>query len=162
MKIIMSMSMSTSILLTQIKHPLSMGLILLIQTIMISLMSGMITYSFWFSYILLIVFLGGMLILFIYVTSLASNEMFYMSTKIMLTMTAMIILFKIMLNNTEPFMQNTESMTFISTNNTEMLSKLYNQPTKIITVILASYLFLTLITVVKITNLHKGPLRQMN
>nr|WGO58169.1 NADH dehydrogenase subunit 6 [Scalida pyrrhocephala] len=162
MKIIMSISMSTSILLTQIKHPLSMGLILLTQTIMISLMSGMITYSFWFSYILLIVFLGGMLILFIYVTSLASNEMFYMSIKTTMIMLILITMAMFMFYNTEPFMQNTESATFITMNNTEILSKLYNQPTKVITVILASYLFLTLITVVKITNLHKGPLRQMN
>nr|YP_010946970.1 NADH dehydrogenase subunit 6 [Sigmella normalis]WGO57727.1 NADH dehydrogenase subunit 6 [Sigmella normalis] len=160
---IMSTSLSTSLLFTQIKHPLSMGLTLLIQTILISLMSGMITQSFWFSYILLIVFLGGMLILFIYVTSLASNEMFFMSTKMLLTMMITTITLMILLKNIEPFMQNTESMNFFPmNNNNETLTKLYNQPTKTITVILASYLFLTLITVVKITNLHKGPLRQMN
>nr|YP_010946944.1 NADH dehydrogenase subunit 6 [Sigmella digitalis]WGO57701.1 NADH dehydrogenase subunit 6 [Sigmella digitalis] len=158
----MSISISTSFLFTQIKHPLSMGLILLIQTILISLMSGMITQSFWFSYILLIVFLGGMLILFIYVTSLASNEMFFMSTKMLIMMIIMTSMMILLLKNIKPFMQNTESMNFFPMNNAEMLMKLYNQPTKTITVILASYLFLTLITVVKITNLHKGPLRQMH
>ena len=50
-----------------------MGLTLLIQTILVSIISGLITKTFWFSYILFLVFLGGILVLFIYVTSLASN-----------------------------------------------------------------------------------------
>jgi hypothetical protein len=38
--------------------------------------------------------------------------------------------------------------------------KLYNQPNGIITILIALYLFITLIVVVKITNISKDPLRQ--
>lgn len=39
------------------------------------------------------------------------------------------------------------------------LNKLYNFPTNILTILLINYLFLTLIAVVKITNIFEGPLR---
>jgi len=39
------------------------------------------------------------------------------------------------------------------------LNKLYNFPTNLITLLLINYLFLTLIVVVKITNIFYGPLR---
>nr|AVN67610.1 NADH dehydrogenase subunit 6 [Asiablatta kyotensis] len=161
----MSLSMLLSIMFTQINHPLAMGLILLIQTVMISIISGILSQTFWFSYVLFLIFLGGMLILFIYVTSLASNEMFFLSTKIM--MSSMFILmssFMILYLNKSPIIQNQEMLNFIMLNNPiyTSITKLYNQPTGIITILLASYLFLTLIAVVKIINIFKGPLRQMN
>nr|YP_003002161.1 NADH dehydrogenase subunit 6 [Blattella germanica]ACF19665.1 NADH dehydrogenase subunit 6 [Blattella germanica] len=165
--LIMLVTFSTilSMVFTQMNHPLAMGLILLIQTVLISLISGMLSQSFWFSYILFLIFLGGMLILFIYVTSLASNEMFFLSTKVIIfsimTMIILIILFSMnKLSNT----QNQEMINFLMLKNPliNSLTKLYNQPTGIITILLASYLFLTLIAVVKITNIFMGPLRQMN
>nr|YP_010946528.1 NADH dehydrogenase subunit 6 [Pseudothyrsocera sinensis]WGO57246.1 NADH dehydrogenase subunit 6 [Pseudothyrsocera sinensis] len=164
---IMLMTMSTllSISFTQMNHPLAMGLILLIQTVLISLISGMLSQTFWFSYVLFLIFLGGMLILFIYVTSLASNEMFYLSMKMIISMTMMTFLLIItFLVVKSLILQNQEMYHFISMNNSliNSLMKLYNQPTGIITILLASYLFLTLIAVVKITNIFKGPLRQMN
>nr|YP_010946554.1 NADH dehydrogenase subunit 6 [Episymploce wulingensis]WGO57272.1 NADH dehydrogenase subunit 6 [Episymploce wulingensis] len=163
--VLMTMSTLLSISFTQMNHPLAMGLILLIQTVMISLISGMLSQTFWFSYVLFLIFLGGMLILFIYVTSLASNEMFFLSTKIIMSSTIMFMIFIIIFSMSKlSINQNQEMMYFLSTNNSliNSLTKLYNQPTGIITILLASYLFLTLIAVVKITNIFKGPLRQMN
>nr|WGO57922.1 NADH dehydrogenase subunit 6 [Episymploce forficula] len=164
---IMLMTMSTllSVTFTQMNHPLAMGLILLIQTVLISLISGMLSQSFWFSYVLFLIFLGGMLILFIYVTSLASNEMFFLSTKMIIFSTTMFLILIITFSNLKlSNIQNQEMITFLSMNNPliNSLTKLYNQPTGIITILLASYLFLTLIAVVKITNIFKGPLRQSN
>jgi NADH-ubiquinone oxidoreductase chain 6 len=46
----------------QIKHPLAIGIILLIQTIITCLIRGLINKRFWFQYILFIVFVGGMLV----------------------------------------------------------------------------------------------------
>nr|WGO57935.1 NADH dehydrogenase subunit 6 [Episymploce sundaica] len=164
---IMLLTMSTllSISFTQMNHPLAMGLILLVQTVLISMITGMLSQTFWFSYVLFLIFLGGMLILFIYVTSLASNEMFFLSTKMLMAMTMMMFLFIIMFYSLKmSITQNQEMMNFLSINSLLMnsLTKLYNQPTGVITILLASYLFLTLIAVVKITNIFKGPLRQMN
>nr|AVN67675.1 NADH dehydrogenase subunit 6 [Symploce macroptera] len=162
---LMSVSTLLSIMFTQMNHPLAMGLLLLIQTMMISLISGMLSQSFWFSYVLFLVFLGGMLVLFIYVTSLASNEMFMLSTKMIISsLFIMILSMMILMNSKLSIIQNQEMMGFWMMDNPlyNSLTKLYNQPTGSITVLLASYLFLTLIAVVKITNISKGPLRQMN
>nr|AVN67935.1 NADH dehydrogenase subunit 6 [Parcoblatta fulvescens] len=163
---LMSLSMLLSVYFTQMNHPLAMGLILLMQTIMISIISGMLSQSFWFSYVLFLIFLGGMLILFIYVTSLASNELFFLSTKMMMLSIPIIIMMSsiIMIMSKNMIIQNQETLNFLMMNNSLLNSimKLYNQSTGIITILLASYLFLTLIVVVKIINIFKGPLRHLN
>nr|URX53342.1 NADH dehydrogenase subunit 6 [Kalotermes approximatus] len=161
MKMMMAMSTLLSIMFTQMKHPLAMGMMLLMQTMLMCLISGLMHQSFWFQYILFMVFIGGMLVLFIYVTSLASNEMFSLSTKMMaMTMPAMLIMMTLKgwttLNNKE--MTNHEMM--MTNEVTTMTSKLFNQPNGTMTILAALYLFLTLIVVVKITNISSGPLRQ--
>lgn len=152
-----------AIIFTQINHPLSIGLIVLLQTIIISILRGFISQRFWFSYVLFLVFLGGILILFIYVTSLASNEIFYLSTKIsLLTLILLSILFTI--NEPNILVNNIEIITERIINNDiiNQLIKLYNRSTGRITIMLAIYLFLTLIAVVKITSVSRGPLRKLN
>jgi len=52
---------------------------LILQTLLVALISGLIIDRFWFSYILVLIFLGGILILFIYVAALASNEQINMN-----------------------------------------------------------------------------------
>nr|AVN67505.1 NADH dehydrogenase subunit 6 [Phoetalia pallida] len=159
-----SLSSLLSVMFTQMNHPLAMGMILLIQTTLISIITGMMAHSFWFSYILFLIFLGGMLVLFIYVASLASNELFSLSTNMMLTMSVSFLMIMWLLYLSYPNIQNQEIKEFLvmSSSTNLPLIKLYNQPTSIITILLALYLFLTLIAVVKITNIFKGPLRQMN
>lgn len=152
-----------------IKHPLAIGLILLIQTFFICLLSGFITKTFWFSYVLFLIFLGGILVLFIYVTSLASNEIFNFSLKL-LTFRFVnfgiiyLIIFFIDKNLIITYLINheTESLTQIRNllkENSLILNKLYNFPINLVTILLIIYLFLTLIAVVKITNVFEGPLR---
>nr|WJW73928.1 NADH dehydrogenase subunit 6 [Copestylum sp. ECU3] len=161
-----------SFIFSQMNHPLSMGLMLLIQTILICLITGLMTKSFWFSYILFLIFVGGMLILFIYVTSMASNEMFSLSMKTIILMTIlMTILFIYMLfmdkmtmmfnSMNNEMMSLTNNMSFIKENILN-LNKLYNYPTNMITIMLINYLLITLIATVKITKLFYGPLRSMN
>nr|QXG15710.1 NADH dehydrogenase subunit 6 [Polleniopsis mongolica] len=168
--ILMTLLIIFNFLFMNMKHPLAMGLILLIQTMLVTLTSGVTTKSFWFSYILFLVFLGGMLVLFIYVTSLASNEMFSLSIKLMLMcllifMMMMTILLFIDKNNLLQY-QNLEIKSIYNMNsylmeNSLSLNKLYNYPTNLLTILLMNYLLITLIAVVKITKLFKGPLRPM-
>ena len=152
-----------------IKHPLAIGLMLLLQTLLICLITSIFTKSFWFSYVLFLIFLGGILVLFIYVTSLASNEIFSFSIKILTIRliffsSNLLIFYFIDKNLIINFMQNNE--TFIITNinsflleNSLILNKLYNFPINLLTILLIIYLFLTLIAAVKITNIFEGPLR---
>ncbi|YP_009689510.1 NADH dehydrogenase subunit 6 (mitochondrion) [Anopheles cruzii] len=170
--IIMSTCLIMSFIFMQMSHPLSMGLMLLIQTFLTCLLTGIYVKTFWFSYILFLIFLGGMLILFIYVTSLSSNEMFNMSFSLSL-MSFMIFMFFMMiflfLDKTliEQFITNLEMEKILNFNNLineNMLSlnKMYNFPINMITLLLINYLFLTLLVTVKITKKFYGPLRPMN
>nr|UGB90515.1 NADH dehydrogenase subunit 6 [Leptomantella tonkinae] len=160
------MLLTLSIIFLFLNHPLSMGLILFLQTVLMCLISGLLSTNFWFSYILLLIYIGGMLVLFMYITSLASNEMFFYSNKmlILLLFTPLILITIYWLNSsfniyTFEYLENINTtMTFLHTS----LLKMYNQPVNKMTIMIAGYLFLTLIAVVKMININKGPLRQMN
>nr|YP_010701041.1 NADH dehydrogenase subunit 6 [Anopheles peditaeniatus]WCI21256.1 NADH dehydrogenase subunit 6 [Anopheles peditaeniatus] len=170
--IIMTICLIMSFIFMQMKHPLSMGLMLLIQTFLTCLLTGIYVKTFWFSYVLFLIFLGGMLILFIYVTSLSSNEMFSMSFSLtiisfIIFMFMMTIFFIMDKSLTEQFIMNMEMekismMNNLINENILSLNKMYNFPTNLITLLLINYLFLTLLVTVKITKKFYGPLRPMN
>nr|YP_009412735.1 NADH dehydrogenase subunit 6 [Anabropsis carnarius]ASK85606.1 NADH dehydrogenase subunit 6 [Anabropsis carnarius] len=171
--ILLTINMMIALIFTQLNHPLAMTLIILMQTLMICLLTGLISQSFWFSYILFLVFLGGMLVLFIYITSLASNEMFIIPTKFILSSLSILMIFILIsfmldsslinLNTINNDMNlSTNNSIYLSNESTMSLMKLYNNPTELITLMLVLYLFLTLIAIVKITNIFQGPLRQKN
>nr|YP_010564764.1 NADH dehydrogenase subunit 6 [Graptomyza semicircularia]UZA61167.1 NADH dehydrogenase subunit 6 [Graptomyza semicircularia] len=170
--ILYSSTIMFSFIFLQMNHPLTMGLLLLIQTIIICLITGLMTKSFWFSYILFLIFIGGMLILFIYVTALASNEMFSISMNMMIWT---VILFLTILiyflfidkltliyNSMNIEMTNINNINSYIQENSLNLNKLYNYPTNMITILLINYLLITLIATVKITKLFYGPIRSMN
>nr|WDE73772.1 NADH dehydrogenase subunit 6 [Stenopelmatus sp.] len=169
----MASNLMTAIIFTQLNHPLAMTLLILIQTMLICMVTGMISQSFWFSYILFLVFLGGMLVLFIYITALASNEMFNIPTKFLLITISIMMVFimifmlidksftSIMLMNSD-MITTIDNLNLLNNESTLSLTKLYNKPTDFITLLLVMYLFLTLIAIVTITNIFQGPLRQKN
>nr|YP_010022534.1 NADH dehydrogenase subunit 6 [Fannia scalaris]QOP39382.1 NADH dehydrogenase subunit 6 [Fannia scalaris] len=168
--IILSLMFICNFIFMNMKHPLAMGFTLLIQTTFVCLTSGLMTKTFWFSYILFLVFLGGMLVLFIYVTSLASNEMFSFSIKLLLMSITIFLLnnFNLFFIN-KNFLMNYSNMEIQSNFNMNSylmenylsLNKLYNYPTNLLTILLMNYLLITLIAVIKITKLFKGPIRTM-
>nr|URX54237.1 NADH dehydrogenase subunit 6 [Neotermes sp. 6 AB-2022a] len=160
MKMFLMTSTTMSAMFTQMNHPLAMGMMLLLQTMMMCLISGLMHQSFWFQYILFMVFVGGMLVLFIYVASLASNEMFSLSTKMVMMATAMIATMTMIKDQTTIDSKETELYTTTSNEIITMTSKLYNQPNGMMTILMALYLLMTLIVVVKVTNVSMGPLRQ--
>nr|YP_009350959.1 NADH dehydrogenase subunit 6 [Microcerotermes havilandi]AQP28180.1 NADH dehydrogenase subunit 6 [Microcerotermes havilandi] len=155
----MSMSTMTSLMFTQMKHPLAMGLMLLIQTTMVCLISGTMYKSFWFSYILFMIMIGGMLVLFMYMTSLASNEMFSPSNKML---TATLLILPVILY-TMPTVTNSKEMslhdTMMENDILTTTTVMYNQTMGVMTTLLVLYMLLTLIVVVNIINVSKGPLR---
>nr|YP_009351492.1 NADH dehydrogenase subunit 6 [Orthotermes depressifrons]AQP29729.1 NADH dehydrogenase subunit 6 [Orthotermes depressifrons] len=162
MKLLMSLSTLTGLMFTQMKHPMAMGLMLLIQTTMVCMISGTMYSSFWFSYILFMIMIGGMLVLFMYMTSLASNEMFSPSNKMLMTMLAMMPLLMYIMpsptNNKEMHTHETMMESEITTTTTVM----YNQMMGTMTTLLVMYMLMTLIVVVNIINVSSGPLRHTN
>nr|YP_010693798.1 NADH dehydrogenase subunit 6 [Photinus signaticollis]WCD24465.1 NADH dehydrogenase subunit 6 [Photinus signaticollis] len=147
------------------KHPMSMGLILLIQTTLISLTTSIFSLNSWFSYILFLTMVGGMLILFTYMNSIASNEMFKYNNS--LTMTLMILTFIMLIfmnydsliNNIKNF--NIDSSMFnMNAEFTLSLTKYLTIPLTLTWLMMIIYLLVTLIAVVKISMIKYGPLQQ--
>nr|WCR51097.1 NADH dehydrogenase subunit 6 [Meiligma sp. GTI-94] len=175
MKLFLSLlTMMLSFMMFFLNHPLSMGMMILIQTTLICLISGMLINTYWFSYILFLTFLGGLLVLFIYVSSIASNELFknnFFFMKMIMMSFFFIMIFSLLFFyklNWMNFYFNDEMNNFFNFNfffnneNKINLSKLYNNQTFLMMMMMIIYLFIALIAVVKITNIFFGPLRPSN
>nr|CDL72665.1 NADH dehydrogenase subunit 6 [Cherax sp. HG-2014a] len=163
---IFPITLSMAILFSTLTHPLSMGLTLLMQTILICILSGLFSTSFWFSYILFLIFLGGMLILFIYVSSLASNEAFKIHLKssllIILSLPlSFILIFLDPLFFPSKFFNSSLFLTLENKTNLIILSTspIYSSPSFPLTTLVILYLLLTLIVIVSIINISSSPLR---
>jgi hypothetical protein len=99
-----------------------------------------------------------MLVLFIYITRLASNEIFSPSNKILMTT---LILISALLY-TIPTVTNIKEINIHDTiieNEITTTTVIYNQIIGTITTLLVLYVLLTLIVVVNIINVTRGPLR---
>lgn len=160
------MIISLCILFTRLIHPLAIGLALLLQTILICCTTGLSNISFWFSYILFLIFLGGILVLFIYVTSLASNEMFKPSmisllviVIVSLSRTIFLLLDPIVLSQNNLIKIRSFIIDFHYCKDIELVNTIYNSTNMNMTIFMVFYLLLTLIVVVKITDRFFGPLR---
>nr|YP_009971848.1 NADH dehydrogenase subunit 6 [Olenecamptus bilobus]QNH68735.1 NADH dehydrogenase subunit 6 [Olenecamptus bilobus] len=147
-----------------LNHPLSLGLIIILQTILISFTTGLMAYNYWFSYIIFLIMIGGMLILFIYMTSVASNEKFKLSYKLIL-LTSFFLLFLSILIFMDFFFFNLNFIDNLINQNSYFnfklsLNKFINWPLNLNFYLMVIYLLITLIMIVKITNIKSGPLRQ--
>nr|APX40561.1 NADH dehydrogenase subunit 6 [Longitarsus cerinthes] len=162
---IMILMTINTILMLMLKHPLSCGMILLTQTILIALFTGMMSLNFWYSYILFLIMIGGMLILFIYMTSIASNEKFKFNKKFiylyMISMLILLITFFIdsYYTNLTINIIDMKNYSLILKNQISMM-KYFNYPNYYIMIMMMIYLFITLIAIVKITKFNYGALRQ--
>nr|AYW52114.1 NADH dehydrogenase subunit 6 [Cryptorhynchinae sp. 7 ACP-2013] len=156
-----------SIIFVFLNHPMSLGAMLLAQTILIALITGHFCLNFWFSYILFLIMIGGMLVMFMYMTSVASNEKFNLSINLILFSTIMMIIILLVTLTMDYFYPNIMSSLF---NNMQFnlmnkdlnltLNKLYNYPNFQMIIFLMNYLLITLIAVVKIVGKFTGTLRQ--
>nr|YP_009228466.1 NADH dehydrogenase subunit 6 [Gonista bicolor]ALF99727.1 NADH dehydrogenase subunit 6 [Gonista bicolor] len=168
---IMALSNMMNINFIKLNHPMSMMMFIIMQTFLVGLMTGMMMESFWLSYILLLTFLGGMMVLFIYITSIASNEMFKPKSMMLIIniILLMIILIILIIIDKMMFLDLIKNSETSNVNNninyhemTMSLDKLYNLPMSFTTMMMMIYLFLALVATVKITNINKGPIRKMN
>nr|QAU54266.1 NADH dehydrogenase subunit 6 [Cydnidae sp. ITV1034] len=153
-----SMLTSLSIVFLWLKHPLSMGLILICQTLIIASISGMMLSSFLFSYIIIIIMLSGALILFIYMASVASNEKFQSPVKLMKVFIIGMIMLIIMSENLS-YLQSSNNNLHMIKPEVMSLIKLFNTTSAYITLMMIMYLLLTMIVVSNVATVSEGPLR---
>nr|AFI23484.1 NADH dehydrogenase subunit 6 [Cimex lectularius] len=155
--IIMIIMMLISIYFIKSKHPLSMGITLIFQSICISMLTGMIS-SFLFSYIMMMIMLSGMLVLFMYMSNVASNEKFYMTSKNSL----LILLIPLLMMKQDSIMYNLHNYKTNSTMKYDIstsLSKLFSSEMVPLIMMMVLYLFFTMIVISSIVNIHEGPMR---
>nr|YP_010710194.1 NADH dehydrogenase subunit 6 [Macroscytus japonensis]WCS41494.1 NADH dehydrogenase subunit 6 [Macroscytus japonensis] len=148
---------SLSITFMWLKHPLSMGFILICQTLVISIISGMLLGSFLFSYIIMIIMLSGALVLFIYMASVASNEKFQTPVKLISIFLISMLVISTMEENLNNLQGSMSDATILP--ETMSLMKLFNNMSAYITIMMIMYLLLTMIVVTNISSITEGPLR---
>nr|YP_011010560.1 NADH dehydrogenase subunit 6 [Halovelia lannae]WPW47201.1 NADH dehydrogenase subunit 6 [Halovelia lannae] len=160
MKILMTMMLTLSTTIIMTKHPLSMGFMIIIQTMILSIIINLMMKYSWYSYILVLTMLGGMLILFMYMASIASNEMMKWSTKMFLIMIITFTL--IMLMKNKFIIMDYNNITIMENQQNMNLMKLFNTKSSMLTIMMAMYLLITMIYVIFITNTFEGPMRKKN
>nr|YP_010736907.1 NADH dehydrogenase subunit 6 [Pediopsoides anchorides]WEP24781.1 NADH dehydrogenase subunit 6 [Pediopsoides anchorides] len=155
--LLLKMMLLNSIILPIMKTPLSMGTTLIMQTIMATMLMNKMMLTAWFPMVTFLMMIGGMMVLFMYMSSIAANEKFKMN----LNMTIMLILMIII---TEEFLMENQinekqKMMYMEIQETYSMLKLYNKKSMMITMFLVMFLLLTMVSVSKIVLHHKGPLR---
>lgn len=133
-----------------------------LQTLCISFITGFIYKNFWFSYILFLIIIGGILVLFIYITRIASNEKFKISNFLLLLFIIMILILILPINEFISSILNKNYRTFIQFNfrTINFINKYLTYPNILLIRLLVIYLLITLIIVTKISNFKLGPFRQ--
>nr|YP_010164881.1 NADH dehydrogenase subunit 6 [Jesogammarus hinumensis]QRN71586.1 NADH dehydrogenase subunit 6 [Jesogammarus hinumensis] len=152
-----------SVLFVCTKMPLALASLVITQTMLISLSSFITFKTPWFSFILMMLFISGMMIIFVYVSSLASNEQTMMKTNYTpLFLVLAPFLLTLCAYNTSNNLNTTNITTLVEDqfNITALLNyKIYTNPIMTLTLTLIIYLLLALVVVVSITSNTKGPLR---
>nr|WRQ18144.1 NADH dehydrogenase subunit 6 [Anaceratagallia venosa] len=151
----LKMMILTSMVSIVMKTPMSMGMMLMMQTLLMIMMMNKMMTSSWFIMITFLMMIGGLLILFTYMSSIASNEKFKMNLKTyLLIMTLIPMMEELMMESQVLEKQN------LSKEKTESLSmsKMYSK-TMSMTMLMVIYLLLSMITIAKIVKHHEGPLR---
>nr|YP_010478239.1 NADH dehydrogenase subunit 6 [Nesophrosyne sp. 281 GMB-2012]UVI59683.1 NADH dehydrogenase subunit 6 [Nesophrosyne sp. 281 GMB-2012] len=139
-----------------LKTPMSMGIMLLVLTSTSTILMAHILTTAWIPMIMFLMFIGGLLILFMYMSSIASNEKF--STNILLTMIPIIAMTMPMEGVMVETMMD-ESLSSCMLIDGISMTKIYNKKTFIITIFMFMYLLMSMIVVTKIIKIFKGPLR---
>nr|YP_010478356.1 NADH dehydrogenase subunit 6 [Nesophrosyne sp. 242 GMB-2012]UVI59800.1 NADH dehydrogenase subunit 6 [Nesophrosyne sp. 242 GMB-2012] len=139
-----------------LKTPMSMGIMLLVLTSTSTILMAQILTTTWISMIMFLMFIGGLLILFMYMSSIASNEKF--TTNILLTIIPIIAMTMPVEGMMIEALMDENLLSYMSIDSISM-TKIYNKKTFIITIFMFMYLLMSMIVVTKIIKIFKGPLR---
>nr|QZL13465.1 NADH dehydrogenase subunit 6 [Pherusa bengalensis] len=132
--------------------PLALGLWILLMALTITLFMSILTSS-WLSMMIFLIYIGGMLIMFIYFSALIPNQhmpIMSMSASLFLNMLILSPLFSMM--NFTDLMNNNNSQFAV-------ITMPYSPLSIPILMLIVLILFLALVSVVKITSHSKAPMR---
>lgn len=151
-------------------HPISFIIILILVTFLISLKINFIIKS-WFPIILFLIIIGGLIVIFIYITRLTNNELFFFNFKLILIniikispLIILIIIIYIYINeqiytNIDLFNRSNLKFSYWDQNNINIIYKIfYNKST----IFIMLYLYYSIICIINICSNFKLPLRQLS
>nr|UFK32171.1 NADH dehydrogenase subunit 6 [Uniformus sp.] len=156
--IILKLMIMCSSSIFMFKNPMAMGLMLMFQTFLTIMLINLVSFTSWFSLITFLMMIGGLLILIMYMSSIAANEKFKMNINLMFILTILVIMFEDMLIETQ-ILENQEPLNNLSLKFS--MVKMFSKKS-ITTIMLVIYLLLTMISASKIVKVHMGPLRSFN
>nr|YP_010400287.1 NADH dehydrogenase subunit 6 [Purpura persica]UQS75986.1 NADH dehydrogenase subunit 6 [Purpura persica] len=158
--IVFSITFSSFLLLPFMSQPLSLGLVVMVSTLFMCLVSAM-TLSSWYGYILFLIYVGGLLVMFAYVAALSPNVLFGSGAPLILSIMSFPLFFVSLYNlklidlSVLNYSSEISSTQFLKTYGSEMVS-----PQMISILIgLAIILLINLVVVVKICYYTHASLR---
>lgn len=145
--------------LTLFYHPIIMGFLILIQVPLYRTYIFTILKTSWFSYIILITFLGGILILFIYIIRLLENDIISneITNKKLIVLFFFFIFFTLILkiDNLKFFNDETTWIFFKLNPNIIFIFFIFRTSYIKISLFIILYLFFTIISILKIITAQK-------
>nr|YP_010180053.1 NADH dehydrogenase subunit 6 [Anisopteromalus calandrae]QUX32899.1 NADH dehydrogenase subunit 6 [Anisopteromalus calandrae] len=153
-------------------HPLLLSLLLFLFISLSVINMGMSNNTHWFSYIIFLIMIGGMMIIFLYFTSFISNMNMIMTKSMMISLPLKLFLFimfsmMVLKNFKYNFPWNNLfneiiSINFIMINNINYINYLYTLSKNWSMLISLMYLLMSLTFIVKMMINKKMSLRKMN
>nr|VFU78642.1 NADH dehydrogenase subunit 6 [Proasellus ebrensis] len=136
--------------------PHTLILSLLVSTLMVVTSLGLLNSFPWLAYILFLIFLGGVLILFTYVSSLSVNHLFKEVKLKIVVMCPVLAIMMLMMNKTPA---TTNSWSLVKYDSNMFMKEIFTPMLYTLYLYLFIYLLITLLYMVMIMKIYYAPLR---
>nr|YP_009400279.1 NADH dehydrogenase subunit 6 [Nurudea yanoniella]ARW70279.1 NADH dehydrogenase subunit 6 [Nurudea yanoniella]QBK84296.1 NADH dehydrogenase subunit 6 [Nurudea yanoniella] len=158
-KMIMWINLMMSMTLIILKSPLKSNLLILFQTIMLTMMINLINKTSWISFMIVILYIGGLMIIFLYISSIAFNEInmhfnYKNIIKNLMIMSMFMYYMKPLM-----LMENFKFNNLLFEDNFFMIN-MFNTPNNMMMYFIMMMLFTMLILIIWLLKFNKGPIRQ--
>jgi len=137
-----------------ITHPIIFITVIIFQALLVCLFSSLCVSTPWIALVLFLIFLGGVIVLFIYISSLASNENFLWLTKELIFSSAPVLFIAIFIFLVYPSFKN-----ILNNMPESILYQLYSFKFLLLFLTFILYLLVTLLIVSNIAKKNKSPMR---
>nr|YP_009500711.1 NADH dehydrogenase subunit 6 [Diclidophlebia paucipunctata]AWU48893.1 NADH dehydrogenase subunit 6 [Diclidophlebia paucipunctata] len=157
MKISLMLMILFSTLMPYVFNPLMLTMFILMQTILLTILTRLLSKSSWLPLTIFMVIIGGLMVLFIYMTSICSNVKYnYVNIKKALIYSTLIWN---LINPVKQLFNLNDSLQMMDTFNKEMF-KIFLPSNIPCSISIFLYLFLMLIIMINIMKYEKGPMRK--
>lgn len=136
--------------------PIILLLTIIVQTLIICLIIWLSINTRWFAIILFLIFLGGLMVLFIYIVRLASNEIAFIDKTSLVILTSIIIICA-----TGWVIFNEQNLTISNLVIKKFIKIIISTRFFTLIIITIIYLLITLIVVIKISNKYAAPIKNL-